>query len=83
MGICQGGTFSTIYAALYPLKVKNLVTLVTPIDFSTPNDLLGNWARHLDVDTLVNNGGNIPGELLNHGFAILKPILKYKSMCPS
>lgn len=77
MGICQGGTFSTIYAALYPQKVKNLVTLVTPIDFSTPNDLLGNWARHLDVDTLVNNGGNIPGELLNHGFAMLKPMLKY------
>jgi polyhydroxyalkanoate synthase len=76
MGICQGGTFSTIYAALYPEKVKNLVTLVTPIDFSTPKDLLAHWARHLDVDALVDNNGNVPGEFLNAGFAMLKPMLK-------
>ncbi|HEX8326519.1 MAG TPA: class III poly(R)-hydroxyalkanoic acid synthase subunit PhaC [Hymenobacter sp.] len=76
MGICQGGTFSVIYAALHPEKVKNLVTLVTPIDFATPRDMLATWARHLDVDALVDNGGNVPGELLNAGFAQLKPMLK-------
>jgi polyhydroxyalkanoate synthase len=76
MGICQGGTFSVIYSALHPAKVKNLVTLVTPIDFATPRDMLAKWARHLDVDALVDNGGNMPGELLNAGFAQLKPMLK-------
>ncbi|MFB9862200.1 class III poly(R)-hydroxyalkanoic acid synthase subunit PhaC [Rufibacter immobilis] len=76
MGICQGGTFSVIYAALHPQKVKNLVTLVTPIDFATPRDMLSKWAKHLDVDTLVNNQGNVPGELLNAGFALLKPMLR-------
>jgi polyhydroxyalkanoate synthase len=76
MGICQGGTFSVIYSALHPQKVKNLVTLVTPINFGTPRDLLAKWAKHLDVDALVNNGGNVPGELLNAGFAQLKPLLK-------
>lgn len=76
MGICQGGTFSVIYSALHPRKVKNLVTLVTPINFGTPRDLLAKWAKYLDVDALVDNGGNVPGELLNAGFAQLKPLLK-------
>ncbi|MBX0290272.1 class III poly(R)-hydroxyalkanoic acid synthase subunit PhaC [Hymenobacter sp. HSC-4F20] len=76
MGICQGGTFSVIYSALHPQKVKNLVTLVTPIDFATPRDLLSKWAQHLDVDALVDAHGNVPGELLNAGFALLKPLLK-------
>ncbi len=76
MGICQGGTFSAIYAALHSGKVKNLITLVTPIDFSTPDDLLSCWARHLDVDALVDSHGNVPGDFLNAGFAMLKPMLK-------
>jgi poly(3-hydroxyalkanoate) synthetase len=29
LGICQGGTFSLCYSALYPEKVQNLVTMVT------------------------------------------------------
>jgi polyhydroxyalkanoate synthase len=76
MGICQGGTFSVMYAAMFPEKVKNLVTLVTPIDFHTPTDLLSTWARYLDVDTLVDHYGIIPGLLLNIGFELLKPMLK-------
>ncbi|HEX9979677.1 MAG TPA: class III poly(R)-hydroxyalkanoic acid synthase subunit PhaC [Flavobacterium sp.] len=76
MGICQGGTFSIIYSALHPEKVQNLVTLVTPVDFATQNDMLGKWARHLDADALVDSHGIIPGELLNRGFERLKPMLK-------
>jgi polyhydroxyalkanoate synthase subunit PhaC len=34
MGVFQGGTLSTIYAAIHPQKVRNLVTLATPVDFS-------------------------------------------------
>ncbi|HEY0091137.1 MAG TPA: class III poly(R)-hydroxyalkanoic acid synthase subunit PhaC [Flavobacterium sp.] len=76
MGICQGGTFSIIYSALHPDKVQNLITLVTPVDFATPNDMLAKWARHLDADALVDSHGIIPGELLNVGFERLKPMLK-------
>ena len=76
MGICQGGVFSVIYSALHPEKVKNLVTLVTPINFSTPRDILAKWAKHLDVDALVELHGNVPGEFINTGFAMLKPMLK-------
>lgn len=73
LGVCQGGTLSLCYAALHPQKVANLVTMVTPVDFSTPDNLLAKWARALDVDRLVDTLGNVPGELLNAVFLALLP----------
>lgn len=77
VSICQGGTLSTIYTALHPDKVKNLVTHVTPIDFSTNDGLLFRWSKDMDFDALVDNyDGLIPGEFLNVGFELLKPMMK-------
>ena len=73
LGICQGGTFSLCFAALHPERVQNLVTMVTPVDFHTPDNLLGKWARELDPDLMVDTLGNVPGELLNWTFLSLKP----------
>ena len=73
LGICQGGTFSLCYSALHPQKVRNLVTMVTPVDFQTPDNMLSHWIRHVDVDAAVDAYGNIPGELLNSTFLMLKP----------
>jgi len=73
LGICQGGAFSLCFAALYPEKVRNLVTMVTPVDFHTPDNMLSNWTREMDVDLLVDTLGNIPGELMNHCYLMLKP----------
>lgn len=74
LGVCQGGTFSVVYAALYPDKIKNLVTMVTPVDFDTEDGLLFKWSRYMDVDKMVNAYGNIPGEFMNAGFLMLKPV---------
>jgi len=73
-GICQGGTFSTIYTALYPEKVKNLAIMVAPIDFDTDTGLLNVWSRHMDVDRMVDTFGNIPGDFMNVGFLLLNPL---------
>jgi len=73
MGVCQGGTFASIYAALYPEKVRNLITMVTPIDFDTDDCLLNIWCRYIDVDLMVDTLGNIPGDFMNLGFLMLKP----------
>ncbi len=75
LGVCQGGTFSAIYSALYAEKVKNLVTMVTPIDFDTEDGLLNIWARHMDIDLMVDSYGNIPGDFMNLGFLMLKPFM--------
>ncbi|GMQ75851.1 MAG: hypothetical protein BMS9Abin01_1111 [Gammaproteobacteria bacterium] len=74
LGVCQGGTFSLCYSALNADKIRNLVLMVTPVDFHTPDNLLTTWLRHVDVDALVDVLGNIPGELLNWAFVSMKPL---------
>ena len=54
MGICMGGSFCVMYAALHPRKIKNLVTTVTPTNFDTDAGLLHVWTRDMDVDALVD-----------------------------
>ncbi|WP_129596689.1 class III poly(R)-hydroxyalkanoic acid synthase subunit PhaC [Anaerophilus nitritogenes] len=73
LGVCQGGTFSTIYSAIHPEKIKNLVTMVTPIDFSKDEGLLFKWGKYLNIDNMVDTYGNIPGDLMNTGYMMLKP----------
>ena len=74
LGICQGGTFSLCYTATHGEKVKNLITMVTPVDFQTPDNMLSSWSRDLDVDLFVDTMGNIPAELLNWVYLTLKPV---------
>ena len=73
LGICQGGAFSLCYASLHPEKVKNLITLVTPVDFHTPDNMLSNWAQEIDVDLFVDTLGNVPADLMNSSYLMLKP----------
>ncbi|MRR16952.1 MAG: class III poly(R)-hydroxyalkanoic acid synthase subunit PhaC [Deltaproteobacteria bacterium] len=73
MGICMGGTFSVMYAALHPEKIKNLITTVTPSHFDTDKGLLHVWMRDVDVDRMIGTFGNIPGDLMNFGFLLLNP----------
>lgn len=84
LGICQGGTFSAIYAALYPEKIKNFIPIVTPIDFDNKDSLLNVWATEFDADLLVDAYGNVPGDLMNQAYMMLQPftlsINKYINM---
>ncbi|MFZ1415719.1 MAG: alpha/beta fold hydrolase [Defluviicoccus sp.] len=73
LGICQGGTFSLCFSALHPDRVKNLIVMVTPVDFHAGNNVLSHWGRNIDVDLLVDTLGNVPGELLNFVFLSLRP----------
>jgi polyhydroxyalkanoate synthase subunit PhaC len=62
------------YAALYPKKVKNLITLATPGDFSLDDGLLSLWTKRMNVDSLVDAFGNAPSMMLNAAFALRSPI---------
>lgn len=73
LGICQGGAFSLCYAALNPGKVRNLITMVTPVDFHTDDNMLAGWARSLDVDLMVDTLGNVPADVMNWCYLTLKP----------
>jgi polyhydroxyalkanoate synthase subunit PhaC len=73
-GYCIGGTLSTIYAALHPQSVKNLVLLTTPIDFSKGGRLT--WMvneDHFPLDAIVETYGNVPPWFIQAGFKFLNP----------
>ena len=73
LGVCQGGALSLCHTALYPERIRNLITMVTPVDFHTPDNVLSHLIRHVDVDLLVNTLGNVPGQMLNFAFLSLSP----------
>ncbi|WP_420554153.1 class III poly(R)-hydroxyalkanoic acid synthase subunit PhaC [Neptuniibacter marinus] len=74
LGICQGGTFSLCYTALNPDKIKNLIPMVTPVDFQTDDNLLYHLAKYVDADLAVETYGNIPGSMLNDSYNSLMPM---------
>jgi polyhydroxyalkanoate synthase len=82
-GYCMGGTMSAMYAALFPEKpLRNLVLLATPIDFTEEDmGLYGLWtsARYFNPDLLVEAFGNVPGELVDTGNRLVKPVTNYVS----
>ena len=85
-GICQGGTYSMIYASRYPEKLNSLVTYVAPYDFGDNDNMLYKWAKYLDVDAMVDSVGTIPGSMIDSAFGMLNPsmnITKYLGMMDS
>lgn len=73
LGVCQGGTLSLCYAATPKAKVRNLITMVTPVDFRAGDNLLTRWSDGIDIDALVDSVGNVPGEMLNAVFLAQMP----------
>jgi len=74
MGVCMGGTFSVIYAALHREKVKNLITLATPTEFDIDDAGLFLWAKGIDVDKAVEALGNLPGDIANILYLLVTPV---------
>jgi len=90
LGICEGGVFTTCFAALHPEQVKSMVLTITPIDFhgDTVENRLGHgfiniWTRSLapeDIDRLIEAYGNLPGEFMGSVFSQMTPmrtLMKY------
>lgn len=83
LGICQGGVLSLCYAALHPDSVRNLVTVVTPVDFHADQQderietgFMNVWTRGLaaaDIDLLIQALGNVPGEVGGTMFSLMTP----------
>jgi polyhydroxyalkanoate synthase subunit PhaC len=80
LGYCMGGTMSTMYASLFPENLKNLILLTAPVSF--PREEMGTYSlftsqNNLDPDLLADAFGNIPGELIDTGNRMLKPVTNY------
>jgi len=90
LGICEGGVFTTAYAALEPKRVNTMALTITPIDFHADavenrpgHGFINVWSRALraeDVDRLIEANGNLPGEFMGAVFNLMTPMrtmLKY------
>ncbi len=81
LGWCLGALISTMYAALRGQDgLKNLVLLTAPLDFAD-KDAGGfiRWSSNpaFNADTIVEKLGNVPGEMIDSGAKMLKPIENY------
>jgi polyhydroxyalkanoate synthase len=77
LGICQGGFFTLCYAALKPERVRNLITMIVPVDFDLDRTLMAKLARNTDVDRIVDTLGNVPGRLIAQQFLMRSPFAQY------
>ena len=78
LGWCIGAMICTIYAAQRPNEgLRNLLLLTAPLDFANKEaGPFNRWltTEHYNVDELVRQQGNIPGELIDYGNKLLKPV---------
>lgn len=79
LGYCIGGILSAIYTALHPAApLRNVMFMAAPVDFSHAG-LFGAWLdpRYFPVDKVLAAYGNMPGELIELGAKLLKPITNF------
>jgi len=81
LGWCIGAIITTIYAALCPDEgLRNLLLLTAPLDFTDRDNLtFARWTdeRYFNVDRIINTFGNMPGEMIDYGAKVLKPVENY------
>lgn len=78
VGYCMGGLLAALYLALHPEgPAKNFAAFAMPVDFDHL-PLFKQWAdpRFFDVDRVVDELGNIPADLLQTSFDMLRPASK-------
>jgi polyhydroxyalkanoate synthase len=82
LGYCLGGTLAVSHvAAELSDEVVSLIALATPIDFEHAG-IMATWTRSgsFDVRTLVDALGNVPWQLLQASFHLIRPTLTATKM---
>lgn len=81
LGYCIGSIIATCYAALRPGDgLRNLVLLTGLLDFSdrqAPGLMRWISDERFDLDRFVDHFGNIPGEVIDFGSKLLRPVDNY------
>lgn len=72
-GYCMGASMSIMYTTLHEEKVRNLATIAPVVDTEKDTTVIGNLAKHMDVDKMLATIGNLPSEQLYACYSVLKP----------
>jgi polyhydroxyalkanoate synthase len=75
VGYCLGGVLAALYAAGHEdERVRNLVLLATPVDFSAMGPMVAALQEgRLGPDDIVDESGNVPADVLYSGFFMMAP----------
>jgi polyhydroxyalkanoate synthase len=76
LGYCLGGTLATIHAAVHKEHIASLLLLAAPVSF-TDDGLLARWTQSpsFKVGDIVEAFGNVPWQLMQGAFHLLRPTL--------
>ncbi len=77
VGYCMGTPLAVSFLGSHPdFPVRNLVNLAGPVDFSDIG-LFGSWLnrKHFDIDKLVDTMGQMPAEMVQLGFKLMRPTM--------
>ena len=77
-GYCLGGTLAMLYASSHEeARVRNLVLLATPIDFSQMGAMVaGVLDGRVEVEDVIDETGNIPAATVYGGFFMQAPTVE-------
>ena len=75
VGYCLGGVLAALYATgRDDARVRNLVLLATPVDFSEMGPMVAALQEgRLDPDDIIDESGNVPADVLYSGFFMMAP----------
>ena len=77
LGYCFGGLLTTLYAALYPSHIKNLVNFTLPLDMSVrelPTQELMSKIPAETIELLTSVYGNCPAWFMKANFEAMAPV---------
>lgn len=76
LGYCLGGTLSVVHAAARPEHIASLLLLAAPVSFAEAGPMAV-WTRSPDfkVRDIVDGFGNVPWQLMQGAFHMLRPTL--------
>ena len=72
-GYCMGASMSVMYTTLHEEKVRNLAVIAPVIDTEKDTTVIGNLAKNMDVNKMLEVAGNLPSEQLYACYSALKP----------
>ena len=73
-GHFHGGVLALLHGIRYPGKACALVTLSTPVEFTSAGDAFADWLRACDGERLADIFGNVPGALVATLLAAASPM---------
>lgn len=74
VGYCFGGVLGMLYAATQPHRVRRLVVMAAPVDWSDMGPLVAMTQNgRLEPEELLDSTGNVPAATIKAAFRMLQP----------